>query len=261
MSIQQTDTDRRTALIEISDVTRRYRQNGGEQVVLENCSMQFEQGQCHVLLGRSGSGKSTLLNLLGGIDAPDSGSIIVGGKEITAMDEEALTLYRRRDIGTVFQFFHLLPTLSVLENITLPMELDGRSPRSLQTRAMDLLSRVGLQSKAHSLPETLSGGEQQRVAIVRALAHDPLLVLADEPTGNLDRSTGEDVLQLLLELTREAGKTLIMATHSHEILPWADQIYQVRNRSLLPIDLEDVLREERALQDRARSMRREIAAR
>jgi len=261
MDRQQENTELRTAWIEIRGVTRRYRQNGAVQVVLENCSLDLEEGKCHVLLGRSGSGKSTLLNLLGGIDAPDRGSIVVGGREITTMDENALTLYRRRDIGTVFQFFYLLPTLTVLENITLPMELDGHAPASLRPRTMALLERVGLLEKADALPETLSGGEQQRVAIVRALAHDPLLVLADEPTGNLDRSTGEDVLQLLLELTREAGKTLIMATHSHDALPWADQIYEVRDRTLVKIDLEDVLREERALQERARDMRREIAAR
>jgi putative ABC transport system ATP-binding protein len=248
-------------LITLEGVTRRYRQNGGTQTVLENCTMDFAEGQCHVLLGRSGSGKSTLLNLLGGIDAPDAGTITVGGRMITAMDEEQLTLYRRRDVGTVFQFFYLLPTLTVLENITLPMELDGRRPADLRARAMELLARVELQHKADVMPETLSGGEQQRVAIVRALAHDPLLVLADEPTGNLDRSTGEQVLTLLLELTRETGKTLVMATHSHETLPFADRIYEVHDRGLLPIDLEDVLRQERVLQERARNMRREMAAR
>jgi putative ABC transport system ATP-binding protein len=141
------------------------------------------------------------------------------------------------------------------------MELDGHSPAALRARTMELLDRVGLREKADSVPETLSGGEQQRVAIVRALAHDPLLVLADEPTGNLDRATGENVLQLLLELTREAGKTLVLATHSHDVLPWADQIYEVRDRTLVKIDLEDVLQAERALQERARNRRRELAER
>jgi putative ABC transport system ATP-binding protein len=157
-------------------------------------------------------------------------------------------------VGYVFQFFHLLPSLTVLENITLPQELDGRSAPALRARAEQLLDRVGLGHKIDAMPETLSGGEQQRVAIVRALAHDPAVLLADEPTGNLDAATGEQVLQLLLELTREAGKTLVMATHSHDALPHADRVFEVRGGELHPISLDDVLRQDRALQQQARQM-------
>ncbi len=247
--------------IVLEDVTRRYRQGETEQTVLENCSMSFAEGRCHMLLGRSGSGKSTLLNMIGGIDAPDSGRILVADREVSAMAEQELTLYRRRDIGTIFQFFHLIPTLTVVENVVLPLELDGSAGADARRRAGELLERVELAHKRDAMPETLSGGEQQRVAIVRALAHDPLVILADEPTGNLDGRTGEQVLRLLLELTREAGKTLIMATHSHDALPWADHVYEVRDRGLQPIDLEELLRHERALQERARELQAEATSR
>ena len=241
----------------LENVTRRYRQGETEQTVLENCSMCFGEGRCHMLLGRSGSGKSTLLNMIGGIDAPDSGRILVADREVSAMDEQELTLYRRRDIGTIFQFFHLIPTLTVLENIILPLELDGKAGTGARRRAGELLDRVELAHKRDAMPETLSGGEQQRVAIVRALAHDPLVVLADEPTGNLDGRTGEQVLRLLLELTRESGKTLIMATHSHDALPWADHVYEVRDRGLQSINLDELLQHERELQRRARELHAE----
>lgn len=241
-----------TDIITLENVTKAYTQGGKTQTVLRGCSAAFPEGGCTVLLGKSGSGKSTLLNMLGGIDTADAGRIVVAGAEVSTMNDHALTLFRRRTVGYVFQFFHLLPSLTVLENITLPQELDGKSPTALRARAEQLLGRVGLAHKIDAMPETLSGGEQQRVAIVRALAHDPAVLLADEPTGNLDAATGEQVLQLLLELTREAGKTLVMATHSHDALPFADRVFEVRGGELHAISLDDVLRQDQALQKQAR---------
>jgi putative ABC transport system ATP-binding protein len=235
------------AIITLDNVSKSYVQGGKTQTVLRGCSAAFPEGGCTVLLGKSGSGKSTLLNMLGGIDTPDAGRIVVAGAEPSAMHDHALTLFRRRTVGYVFQFFHLLPSLTVLENITLPQELDGKSGRLLRGRAEELLERVGLADKIDSMPETLSGGEQQRVAIVRALAHDPAVLLADEPTGNLDAATGDQVLRLLLELTREAGKTLVMATHSHDMLPHADLLFEVRDGTLHEVSVEDVLRRERSM--------------
>ena len=239
-------------IITLEHVRKTYRQGGKEQVVLRDCHAVFPAGGCTVLLGKSGSGKSTLLNMLGGIDTPDAGRITVADAEVSAMNDHALTVFRRRTVGYVFQFFHLLPSLTVLENITLPQELDGKSPTALRARSEELLERVGLAHKRDVLPETLSGGEQQRVAIVRALAHDPAVLLADEPTGNLDAATGDQVLRLLLELTRDLGKTLVMATHSHDALPLADRIFEVRDGILYPRTLDDVLRQEQALREQAR---------
>ena len=170
--------------------------------------------------------KSTLLNLISGIDAPTSGSVLIREEaqpvNITGLNEHKRTLFRRRHIGIVFQFFNLIPTLTVLENVALPLELAGAT--EIRPRAQSLLDRVGLGDRLDTYPDRLSGGEQQRVAIARALSHDPLLILADEPTGNLDEETGDTVLDLLLELTRDAGKTLVMATHAPEVAAQADRV-------------------------------------
>jgi putative ABC transport system ATP-binding protein len=201
--------------------------------VLDDVSLDIYPGEFFVLLGKSGSGKSTLLNLISGIDRPDGGHIQVGGADLTHLNEKQLTLFRRDHIGLVFQFFNLIPTLTVLENITLPGELCGDNLRDLEQRAGDLLARVGLANRAHDFPDKLSGGEQQRVAIARALAREPRLVLADEPTGNLDEDTGRNVLALLFELTRDVGKTLVMATHNPEILPLADRVCRIHEGKLI----------------------------
>ncbi len=193
----------------------------------------LEQTLRFVLLGKSGSGKSTLLNLLSGIDDPSAGRIFIGDTEVSALNEQRQTLFRRDNIGIIFQFFNLIPTLTVLENITLPRELGGQSRVSAEAQARELLERVGLAQRADDFPDKLSGGEQQRVAIARALAHEPLIVLADEPTGNLDEETGERVLALLLELTRTAGKTLIMATHNPEVVPFADRVARIHEGKLV----------------------------
>ncbi len=158
---------------------------------------------------------------------------MIGDTDITALNEREQTLFRRDHIGIIFQFFNLIPTLTVLENITLPGELRGEGRKMLETGAMALLERVGLEDRSSAFPDTLSGGEQQRVAIARALAHEPVLVLADEPTGNLDEDTGRNVLNLLLELTREVGKTLVMATHNPEIVPLADRVCRIHEGKLV----------------------------
>ncbi|MCB1056741.1 MAG: ABC transporter ATP-binding protein, partial [Acidobacteria bacterium] len=178
-------------------------------------------------------GKSTLLNLLGGIDLPSAGEVIVRGTSLGELDEEGRTLFRRDHVGFVFQFFNLIPTLTVEENLLLPLELKGTCGPRQRDAALALLAEVGLADRAASFPDRLSGGEQQRVAVARALAHDPLLVLADEPTGNLDHETGLAVLDLLDRLTRRAGKTLVMVTHSREVVGLADRVLTIANGRLV----------------------------
>jgi putative ABC transport system ATP-binding protein len=173
------------------------------------------------------------LNLISGIEKPTSGDVTIDGVTITRLRERQRTLYRRDHIGFIFQFFNLIPTLTALENITLPQELAGVNSNIVKDKARRLLTRVGLADRAGTYPDKLSGGEQQRVAIARALAHDPLLVLADEPTGNLDELTGDHVLSILLELTRAAGKTLIMATHNPEMIPLSDRVYSIHDGHLV----------------------------
>ena len=216
-----------TGFIRLVQLSKSYREGERTRVVLDGASAEFARGEFAALLGRSGSGKSTLLNLVSGIDRPDAGEVWVGGQELTRLNDQERTLFRRRHIGFVFQFFNLIPILSVLENVTLPLELNGSPARAARAAAEPLLSAVGLLDRAATAPDKLSGGEQQRVAIARALITDPLLVLADEPTGNLDEATGESVLSLLDRLTRQAGKNLLMVTHSAESAARADRVYHL----------------------------------
>ena len=220
-------------IVALRGVAKRYDEAGRPHTVLDDVSLELPEGEVVAILGRSGSGKSTLLNLIAGIDAPTAGVVEVAGVPVNRLSERERTLFRRHTIGFVFQFFNLIPILSVLENVTLPQELAGRDRRQVEAAAMTLLGRVGLADRRDANPDKLSGGEQQRVAIARALAHDPLLVLADEPTGNLDDETGERVLALLLELTRDAGRTLIMATHNPDIAPRADRVLQLHDGRLI----------------------------
>ena len=221
------------AAIELRGLRKRFQEGDTERTVLEGVDLVIDPGQFVVLLGQSGSGKSTLLHLIGGIDTPSCGSVCIGGVDLTALDERRRTLFRRDRIGFIFQFFNLIPTLSVLENVTLPSELAGVSRPALETAALDLLGQVGLADRASTMPDSLSGGQQQRVAIARALLHQPLLILADEPTGNLDEHTGEQVLQLLIALTRQRGRTLVMATHNAAIADQADRVLRVQEGQLL----------------------------
>lgn len=219
-------------IVEIRGVHKTYEEAGQQRLILDNVDLDIYAGEFFVLLGKSGSGKSTLLNLIGGIDLAEGGSICVNGADLTQMNDRQLTRFRRDHIGIIFQFFNLIPTLTVLENVMLPEELRGDGGRITKARALDMLRRVGLEDRADTFPDKLSGGEQQRVALARALTSEPDIVMADEPTGNLDEETGQQVLQLLLELTRDAGKTLIMATHNPEIVPLADRVCRIHEGKL-----------------------------
>lgn len=209
----------------LDDVSKGYVEAGRTHPVLTGASAFVEAGSRVAILGPSGSGKSTLLNLLSGIDLPDSGSVRVGDVDIGRLGERERTLFRRREIGFVFQFFNLLPTLTVLENLLLPLELSGRESEG--DRARELLEAVGLADRADTFPDRLSGGEQQRVAVARALVHAPGLLLADEPTGNLDVDTGAVVIDLLDRLVAESGTTLVVVTHSRELADRMDAILRV----------------------------------
>jgi len=217
----------------LDNLSKSYWEGDRQRVVLHAACAGFAQGEFVAILGKSGSGKSTLLNLIGGIDLADAGTICVAGTDLTALDDRARTLFRRDKIGFIFQFFNLVPILSVLENVSLPGELSGRPAAQVRRRAIELLEAVGLSDRLATFPDRLSGGEQQRVAIARALINDPLLLLADEPTGNLDEDTGRQVLALLDRLTRQAGKNIIMVTHSAEAAAIADRVFHLHEGKLV----------------------------
>jgi putative ABC transport system ATP-binding protein len=218
--------------VELSGVVKSYREGESERVVLRAVDLSVTPGEIVVLLGRSGSGKSTLLNLMSGIDRPTSGIVRVEGEDVAALSETARTRLRRRRIGFIFQFYNLIPTLTVEENLRLPLELNGVDGTTGRTRALDLLGEVGLADRAASFPDRLSGGEQQRVAVARALVHEPALVLADEPTGNLDAESARQVLALLAGLARREGKTVIAASHSDEVAALADRVFMLADGRL-----------------------------
>ena len=220
-------------LIRLDRICKSFEEGGRERVVLHEVSAEFAPGEFVVLVGKSGSGKSTLLNLVSGIDTPTTGEVWVAGQQLTRLSERARTLFRRRSIGFIFQFFNLVPTLTVLENLLLPLELNGRGSPADRRHALDLLDQVGLADRRDAYPDRLSGGEQQRIAVARALVHDPQLVLADEPTGNLDADTGRHVLDLLDTLTRRAGKNLLMVTHSPDVVGLADRVFRITEGHLV----------------------------
>ncbi len=220
-------------LVELRNLTKAYEEGDRRRTVLREADVTIERGELAVLVGRSGSGKSTVLNLMSGIDLPDSGEVVIDGVSLSTLPERERTLFRRDRIGFVFQFFNLIPTLTVEENLLLPLELKGRVRPEQRRAALGLLEEIGLADRAGSFPDRLSGGEQQRVAVARALAHDPLLVLADEPTGNLDLDTGLQVLEILDRLTRRAGKTMVMVTHSREVVGIADRVFRMEDCRLV----------------------------
>jgi putative ABC transport system ATP-binding protein len=219
------------SFIQIHALSKSYQEGGRNRLVLQDANLEIPPGEFLAILGKSGSGKSTLLNLISGIDRSDQGTISIQGHNLTAMNENQRTLFRRRNIGFIFQFFNLIPTLTVWENVILPLELTGKN-NGAAGRAIELLENVELLDRRQAFPDRLSGGEQQRVAIARALVNDPLLVLADEPTGNLDEETGRQVLGLLDSLTRQAGKNLILVTHNREAAANADRIVYLRDGHL-----------------------------
>jgi putative ABC transport system ATP-binding protein len=214
-------------MIHVRDVVMRLSSGGRAVTVLDGVSLDVARGECVAVTGPSGSGKSTLLGLIAGLDAPTSGVVEVDGVDLTRLGEDALAHFRRDRIGFVFQSFHLIPTLTAAENVAIPLELAG--VRDARERAASLLDDVGLAPRAHHYPSQLSGGEQQRVALARAVARRPGLVLADEPTGNLDSATGGAIIELLLRLNRERGSTLVLVTHDAALAGRADRQIALRD--------------------------------
>ncbi|HUN22773.1 MAG TPA: ABC transporter ATP-binding protein [Anaerolineales bacterium] len=224
-------------MLRFENVSKSYQEGSQLRVVLHNAHAEIQAGEAVAILGKSGTGKSTLLNIISGIDVADVGNVWVDGQNLTALNEHERTLFRRHEIGFVFQFFNLIPTLTTWENILLPLELVGKVGASERERAQALLNDVGLWERRDTFPDRLSGGEQQRVALARALVHQPKLVLADEPTGNLDEDTGQKILALLDRLTRQQGRTLLMVTHSSDAATFADRILRLQDGQLLPSEL------------------------
>lgn len=216
-------------MIRLINVHKLYRQGRSEITALAGVSLDIRKGEFAVIMGPSGSGKSTLLHLIGGLDRPNMGEVLVDGRIISQMPDDEVTLFRRSQIGFIFQFFNLLPTLTAMENVMLPLILDGQAGAQANPRAEMLLERVGLLARRDHLPEELSGGEIQRLAIARALAFHPPILLADEPTGNLDSKSGEAILQLIRHINREEGCTVVMVTHDREAAGYGDRIIHLRD--------------------------------
>ncbi len=218
--------------IELREVTKTYRQGENRVMALDHISLSLPKAGFTAITGKSGCGKSTLINILGGLDSPDEGCVMIQGEDISRMDDRRLTLFRRNRVGIIFQFFNLLPILNLEENIALPYLLrEGSNPPA--ARMERLLKDVGLLDRRSHHPHELSGGEMQRVAICRALINDPEIILADEPTGNLDSASGKQVLEILRRLRDEQGKTVILVTHSQEGAAIADRVIQMRDGKLL----------------------------
>jgi putative ABC transport system ATP-binding protein len=216
-------------MIRCRDVSKVYQQGENRITALAGVSLEIPRGSFAVIMGPSGSGKSTLLHLIGGLDRPSSGELLVDGRLVGQMGDDEVTLYRRTRVGFVFQFFNLLPTLTALENVALPMVLDGRSKAVANERAETLLAKFGLANRKNHLPEELSGGEIQRVAVARALAFNPPILLADEPTGNLDSKNGRAILDLLRQINRDDACTVVMVTHSEEAAGYGNRWYHLRD--------------------------------
>ncbi len=218
--------------IRIKNLSKSYPEGGKLHSVLRKANAEILSGETVALLGRSGSGKSTLLNLISGIDKPDEGEITIDDHQVTSMSDRERTIFRRRDIGFVYQFFNLIPTLNVGENLRLVLELNKHGADSTAKQCKALLDAVGLKGREDSYPDTLSGGEQQRVAIARALIHKPAIVLADEPTGNLDETTADEIWKLLDTLVRPSGGTILLATHSIAAARRCDRILEIVDGNL-----------------------------
>lgn len=210
-------------IIEIKNVCKSFGNSGNRTEVLKNVSMDVKKGEFISLMGASGSGKSTLLYLLGGLDCPDSGEIFISNENIVGMKDKKLSIFRRRKIGYVFQFFNLVQNLSVEDNILLPLVMDGKNPKKYANRLSEILYITGLLNKRNAYPNQLSGGQQQRTAIARAILAEPEIILADEPTGNLDSKSGREIMELFKKINQEKGITILMVTHSEECASYADR--------------------------------------
>lgn len=213
------------AILEVKDLTKKYGMGDGEVVAVNHISFSVERGEFVAITGASGSGKSTLMNMIGGIDTPTSGEVIIDGKCISGMSEDALAIFRRRNLGMIYQFYNLIPTLTAEENIVLPWRLDGRKRNDEKVK--EILSVLGLSERARHLPGEMSGGQQQRVSIGRALINDPAFILADEPTGNLDSKTSGEIIDLLKYTNERFGQTILLITHDEKIALSADRIITI----------------------------------
>lgn len=218
-------------ILRVEHLSKRYGEGENEVKALDDISFSVEKGKFVSIVGQSGSGKSTLLHLIGGVDIPSSGSVIVGGREVGKKTPEELAIFRRRQVGLIYQFYNLIPILNVAENITLPLKLDGQKVN--HGRLNELLNILGLQERRNHLPKQLSGGQQQRVSIGRALIHAPALVLADEPTGNLDNRNTQEIMELLKYSNRKYRQTLLVVTHDEEIALQADRIIRLQDGRII----------------------------
>jgi putative ABC transport system ATP-binding protein len=223
-------------MLSVRGVTKSYRQGDVEVKALAGVSLDVAAGEFVAIVGPSGSGKSTLLHLMGGLDAPTAGDVLLDGASIAHMSDDEVTIFRRRSIGFVFQFFNLMPTLSAEENVSLPLLLDGLRPRAIRPRVEAALDAVGLAHRRTHRPDQLSGGEMQRVAIARALVIEPKLILADEPTGNLDSTTGEQILELIAGANRDRGATIVMVTHDVKAAAHARRLVTMRDGAVVGDD-------------------------
>ena len=220
-------------IIEVKDVCKVFGSKENSNTVLDNVSLDIEKGEFVSLMGESGSGKSTLLYLIGGLDKPTSGNICIDGKDINTIKEKELAILRRKDIGFVFQFYNLVQNLTVEENIMLPVIMDGRKEKDYKERLEEILDIVGLKEKRKALPNQLSGGQQQRVSIARAIILSPEVILADEPIGNLDSKSGEDVMNLFKTINKEEGITILQVTHSEESAKYGNRIIRLKDGKIV----------------------------
>ena len=221
------------AVLEVKELTKKYGEGESEVIALDHVSFSVERGEFVAIIGASGSGKSTLMNMIGGIDYPTSGSIIIDGNEIQAMSEDELAIFRRRNLGIVYQFYNLIPTLTAEENIALPWKLDGRKEN--KERLSEIVNMLGLEKRAKHLPGQMSGGQQQRVSIGRALINEPAFILADEPTGALDSKSGKEVLKLFRKLN-DMGNTIVMITHDLEVAKAAKRVVKIVDGEIFAVE-------------------------
>lgn len=219
------------AVLEVMNLTKKYGQGESEVVALDHVSFSVEKGEFVAIIGASGSGKSTLMNMIGGIDHPTSGSILIDGKDISNMNEDELAIFRRRNLGMIYQFYNLIPTLTAEENIVLPWRLDGR--KTNQKRVDEIIRILGLTERAKHLPGQMSGGQQQRVSIGRALINEPAFILADEPTGNLDSKTSREIVDLLKIANQKYNQTILLITHDEKIALLADRVITIGDGKII----------------------------
>lgn len=213
------------AVLEVSELTKKYGEDEAQVVAIDNISFSVEKGEFVAIIGASGSGKSTLMNMIGGIDHPTSGKVIIEGKDISTMSEDELAIFRRRNLGIIYQFYNLIPTLTAKENIALPWRLDGR--REDKKRLDEMLKMLGLETRAKHLPGQMSGGQQQRVSIGRALINEPAFILADEPTGNLDSKTSSEIMDILKMTNQKFNQTILLVTHDEKIALMANRVITI----------------------------------